>query len=220
MVETTRTGIGRIAAAVVIIVIVLVAAGLGITLSSQGTHSTTSSHTTSSTTSTTTASSSSSTSSTTSTTTSSSQTSSSETSSSTSTTTSSSAVPVGCVFSPPGPLTINGSSTTFYTGCLTGGASGNFFFGVTDPNGVVVLGAIRGQFPINITIAGAPVGNLTAAGNGGIAFQANDTIGAGMPDLVLLASRGYGVTLTNVGDQNNTVTINLTYIDELTFAGG
>ena len=185
MVETTRTGIGRIAAAVVNIV-VLVAAGLGLTLSSQGTHSTASSHTASWTTS----------------------------------TSSSSAVPVGCVFSPPGPLTINGSSTTFYTGCLTGGASGNFFFGVTDPNGVVVLGAIRGQFPINITIAGAPVGNLTAAGNGGIAFQANDTIAAGMPDLVLLASKGYGVTLTNVGDQNNTVTINLTYIDELTFAGG
>jgi len=83
-----------------------------------------------------------------------------------------------------------------------------------------VLGAIHGQSLIDITIAGAPVGNLTAAGNGGIAFQANETTAAGMPDLILLASRGYGVTLTNVGEQNNTVTINLTFIDALTFAGG
>jgi len=41
-----------------------------------------------------------------------------------------------------------------------------------------------------------------------------------MPDIILLAARGYAITVMNQGGQNNTVTLNLTLIDELTFAGG
>jgi hypothetical protein len=61
---------------------------------------------------------------------------------------------------------------------------------------------------------------LRAAGNGATAFHANDTLSAGMPDIILIASRGYAITVMNQGGQNNTVTLNLTLIDELTFAGG
>jgi hypothetical protein len=114
----------------------------------------------------------------------------------------------------------NSSTSRLFTGCLTAGASGVVLLGVTDPNGVVVVGAIRGQYPIGITIAGAVVGNLTAAGNGATAFSANDTLAAGMPDIILLAARGYAITVLNEGGQNNTVTFNLTIIDEVTFAGG
>lgn len=216
MVKTSRNGIGRIVAAVVVIVIVAIAGGVGIVLTSKGS-SATSSLTSSS--STTTAASSSTTSTTSSSVVSTPST--SETSSTTtSNTTSSSTTAIGCVFSPPPPLAVNSSKSFIFTGCLTSGSSGVYQFGVTDPNGVVVVGAIRGQYPIGITIAGAKVGNLTAAGNGGIAFQANDTLAAGMPDLILLASRGYQITVMNEGGQNNTVILNITFIDEVNFVGG
>jgi cytoskeletal protein RodZ len=205
MAETSRVGIGRIAAAVAVIVIVAIAGGVGIFLSSRGstttpTQSTTSSSSVPSTTSSSVV-----------TTNSTSQTSNSTTSSS------SSIVPVGCVFAPPGPLIVPKGQAFFFTGCLTAGATGVYLVGITDPNGLIVQGVIKSQYASNITIAGAPVANLTAGGKGGIAISGNDTTVVGMPDLLLFGSRGYAITVVNQSGQNNTVTINLILNDAAAF---
>ena len=198
------------AAAVAVIVIIAVAAGVGIVLSSKGSTTTSTSST-----STSSATFSYTSSSTTSSTTSSSQT-------SNSTTTSSSIVPVGCVFAPPGPKIVNTSATVpttslSFTGCLTPGATGVYLIGIIDPNGVVGQGVVRAQYASQITIAGAVVGNLTAAGNGTSGTFVNDTTVLSVPNLVFFGDRGYGVTIVNQSGQNDTVTIILNLEDQQIF---
>jgi len=208
---TSRNGIGRIAATVAVIVLVVIAAGVGVTLGSRSS-ATTSTRTTTSETS-----------STSSTTTSSSvvsTTSSNETSSST---TSSSTVPVGCVFSPPGPLIITGKPTTSFAsfnGCLTAGATGVYLIGVADPNGGLLKGAVRTQYASQITLAGALVGNLTAAGNGATAVSGNNTTILSLPQLLLFGSKGYAITVVNQSGQNDTVSINFSFEDSSILAAG
>jgi hypothetical protein len=109
------------------------------------------------------------------------------------------------------------TTSTYFTGCLTAGASGVYLIGIADPNGVIVQGVIRAQYASQITIAGAQVGNLTAAGKGAIASTANDTTVLSMPDLQLFGDKGYAVTVVNQSGQNDTVTINLTLIDAAAF---
>ena len=199
-----------------VVVLVVVAAGVGIVLRSQvsvttSTHSTTSTSTTSSTSSTTSSSSVEST------------TSSSTTSNSSTTTSSSSTVPVGCVFAPPGPLIVTGKPTRSYgsyTGCLTAGATGVYLIGSADPNGLIVRGAVRTQFASQMTLAGAVVGNLTAAGNGATALFGNATTVLSLPQIALFGNKGYAITVVNQSGQNNTVSINLTFEDEAIAAAG
>jgi hypothetical protein len=187
---TSRSGVGRIAAAVAVVVIVAVAGGVGIVISSKGSHST------------------------------SSQTTSSAPPSNvvTLSTTSSSTV-TGCVFSPPPPPMVSNSSVAYYSGCLTPGTSGTYLLGVTDPNGVVINDSvIRTQYPAQITIAGAQVANLTDQGNGGIVSTANDTTLLSLPDVLLFANSGYGFTVVNQSGENNIVIINLSMIDEAVYS--
>jgi len=201
MAKTSQIGIGRMAAVVAVIAVVAIAGGVGIFLSSNG-PTTTSTDSTSS---------SSSTTSSMETTNPTSQTSSS------STTTSSSAVPVGCVFSPPGPLMLSFGKALYFTGCLTPGATGVYLLGITDPNGIIVQGVIKTQYPSKITIAGHPVANLTAAGKGGVAIAGNDTTVLAMPDVLLFGNAGYAITVLNQSKQNDTVTLNLTLNDAAAF---
>jgi hypothetical protein len=205
MTRTSRAGIGRMVAAVVIIAIVAVAGGVGIVLALRSSPSNSSS-VTSSTVSSTTSSSVVSTAST------------NQTSSSNSTT-SSSVVPVGCVFSPPGPLTVATGRALYFTGCLTPNATGVYLLAVTDPNGLILQGVIKTQYASMITIAGAPVGNLSAAGKGGVAVSGNDTTLVPMSDLLLFGNDGYAITVVNQSAQNDTVTINLILNDAAAFEG-
>jgi hypothetical protein len=210
---TSRIGIGRIAATVAVIVLVAVAAGVGVTLGSRSS-ATNSTRTTTST---------SETSSTSSTTTSSSAVSTTSSNVTSSTTTSSSIVPVGCVFSPPGPLIITGKPTTSFAsfnGCLTPGATGVYLIGVTDPNGGLLKGAVRTQYASQLTFAGALVGNLTAAGNGATAASGNNTTILSLPQLLLFGSKGYSITVVNQSGQNDTVSINFSFEDSSILAAG
>jgi hypothetical protein len=197
-------GIGRIGGAVTIIAIVAVAGGVGIFLGS-GDTSTATSETKPSASSTTY--------------TVVSTTSTDQISSSNSTTLSSIGGPTDCVFSPPGPLVREGgtpittASTLYFTGCLTAGASGVYFVGIGNPNGVVMMGVIKTQYSSQIEIAGAVVGNLTAGRAGGIVVSMNDTTVVPLPDVLLLGYWGYAVTVMNESRQNDTVTIDLTFID-------
>jgi len=109
------------------------------------------------------------------------------------------------------------STVLSFTGCLTPGASGVYLFGVTDPNGVVAQGVIRAQYASQITIAGAAVGNLTAAGNGAAALSANDTTVLSVPNIVLFVNKGYGITFVNESGQNDTVTIIINLLDAEAF---
>jgi len=211
MAKTSRNGIGRIAVALAVLVVVVLALGVSIALRFEGpntssTSSTTSTISTSETSSSTTTSSSVL-----------STTSSNETSFTSSTTNSSSTVPVGCVFSPPGPLIVSASTHTVFTGCLTAGATGVYLLGIADVNGIIVQGVIRAQYPCQITMAGAPVGNLTAGGNGGLVTSGNDTTVLSMPDVLLFGNRGYSITVVNQSGQNDTVTMILNLSDAAAF---
>ena len=209
--NTSRGGLGRIATVVVVVVVVAIAGGVGFALSSRGGTTTSSSSTTS------TSETPSSTSSTTSSTTLS--TNSTTATSSNSTTSSTSVAPVGCVFSPPGPIVVSTTRAVTYTGCLTPGTSGVYLLAITDPNGVIVQGVVRAQYPSMFTIAGAPVDNLTAGGNGGVATSANDTTVLSMPDLLLFGDRGYSLTVVNQSQQNDTITIIFNMSDAAVFEG-
>jgi hypothetical protein len=187
---TSRSGVGRLAAAAAVVVIVAVAAGAEIVISSNGSRST-SSQTTSS----------------------------APPSSVVSVSTTSSSAANGCVFSPPPPPMVSNSSVAYYSGCLTPGSSGTYLLGVTDPNGVVINGsAIRTQYPAQITVAGARVGNLADQGNGSPVSTANDTTLLSLSDVVLFGNSGYGFTVVNQSGENNTVTINLSLIDEAIYS--
>jgi hypothetical protein len=106
-----------------------------------------------------------------------------------------------------------------FTGCLTPGATGVYLIGIIDPQGVVGQGVIRAQYASQFTIAGAAVGNLTAAGSGTAATFANDTTVLSVPNLVFFGLRGYGVTIVNQSGQNDTVTIILNLEDQQVFEG-
>lgn len=88
---------------------------------------------------------------------------------------------------------------------------------ITDPNGVIVQGVVRAQYSSNITLAGAPVDNLTAGGNGGVATSANDTTVLSMPDLLIFGDRGYALTVVNQSQENDTVTIIFNMSDAAAF---
>jgi hypothetical protein len=81
---------------------------------------------------------------------------------------------------------------------------------------VVLTGAIRAQYPVQITIVGAKVGNESAAAKP--AFSANDTTNVGFPDTFLYPN-GYAITIRNEGGQNNTVTMNISLEDAADYAG-
>jgi hypothetical protein len=83
-----------------------------------------------------------------------------------------------------------------------------------------VRGVIKTQYASQITIAGTMVGNLTAAGNGGIALSGNNTTVLSLPLLVLFGSKGYGITVVNESGQNSTVTINFIFEDASVVAAG
>jgi hypothetical protein len=85
---------------------------------------------------------------------------------------------------------------------------------------VVTKGVVRTQYNSSIVIHGAPVGNLIAGGNGGVAISGNDTTVLGMPEVLLFGNRGYAVTVMNQSDQNCTVTINLIFFDYLQLENG
>lgn len=211
MQTSVRSGMGRAVAAVAVIVIIVVAGGLGFALTSKGTHSTTSSSlmTSSSTTSSTT-------------TTSSTQSSSSaftNTTSVTSSTTTSTSTSTGCTFSQAAPEIAANSTANYFTGCLTPGSTGVYLLGIADPNGIVVQGVIKSQFPMEVTFAGTPVDNLSAAAKGAKGLTANDTTVVPMTDISLIGSSGYSITLVNESNQNNTVIVNLTLIDFDAFEG-
>lgn len=205
---------GRAVAAVAVIVIIVVAGGLGFALTSKGTHSTTSSSlmTSSSTTSSTTTTTSSTQSSSSAFTNTTSVTSSTTTSTSTSTST-------GCTFSQAAPEIAANSTANYFTGCLTPGSTGVYLLGIADPNGIVVQGVIKSQFPMEVTFAGTPVDNLSAAAKGAKGLTANDTTVVPMTDISLIGSSGYSITLVNESNQNNTVIVNLTLIDFDAFEG-
>lgn len=217
--RTSRTGVGKIAAALGVLVVVVVALGASIALRFEAANPTSTTTTTTSMTET----------SSSSTTTSSvvSTTSSNLTSSTTTNSTSSSAVPVGCVFSPPGPFIVGTNTTTpfiggkslYYTGCLTAGETGVYLLGIADPNGVVGKGVVRTQYNSSITIAGAQVGNLKASANGGVAISGNDTTVLSVAQTLLFGNKGYAVTVINQSGQNCTVTINITFFDYIQLEG-
>ena len=81
-------------------------------------------------------------------------------------------------------------------------------------------GVVRTQFSSQIILAGAVVGNLTAAGNGATALSANATTVLSLPQIVFFGNKGYSITVLNQSGQNNTVTIDLSFEDEAVAAGG
>jgi hypothetical protein len=83
---------------------------------------------------------------------------------------------------------------------------------------VFLVGSIRAQFPIQVTIAPVAIGNLST--KGGIAFSDNNTTIDGFHNIYLAASTGYGITIVNQGGQNNTVTMSFEVFDARGFAGG
>jgi len=106
-----------------------------------------------------------------------------------------------------------GSKSTYFTGCLTAGATGVYLLGIADQNGVVTKGVIRTQYNSSITIAGAQVGKLNPGGNGAVAISGNDTTVLGMPEVLLFGNKGYAITVVNQSGQNCTVTVNLIFFD-------
>jgi hypothetical protein len=125
---------------------------------------------------------------------------------------------VGCTFSPPPALMANNSiNPAPFTGCLTAGTTGVYLLGAADPHGMIMLGAVRAQYPINITIAGLRVGGLAAAQK--TAFYSYNTTSVGFPDVLLGASVGYGIYIANLSSQNNTVVLTLNLEDLASVAG-
>ncbi len=198
---------GRAVAAVAVIVVIVVAGGLGFALTSKGTHSTTSSSST--------------TSSTTTSSTTTSQTSSSAVTNTTSVTssTTTSSTSTGCTFAQAAPEIAANSTANYYTGCLTAGATGVYLLAISDPHGIVVQGVIKSQYPMEVTFAGTPVDNLSAAAKGAQGLTANDTTVVPMTDISLIGSSGYSITFVNESNQNNTIIVNLTLIDFDSFEG-
>jgi hypothetical protein len=200
MVGASRNGLGRAATAAVIIVVVIVAFSASYELNSKAISSTTTSLTKS-----------------TSLTTSSAalNTATSQTSSS-STTVSSSSTSTGCTFAAPPPVVeANNTVLPTFTGCLAPGATGTYLLAITDPNGMVAQGEVRTQQPAEISVAGAPVMNFTA-GNGGNSVN-DSTILAFSDGLSLRADSGYGFTVVNQSQENNTVTIIIILTDQVQF---
>jgi hypothetical protein len=87
-------------------------------------------------------------------------------------------------------------------------------------NGVLLRGAVRTQFASQITLAGAVVGNLTAAGNGATALTGNATTILSLPQILLFGSKGYAITVVNQSGQNDTVTINMSIEDAAILGAG
>jgi hypothetical protein len=96
-----------------------------------------------------------------------------------------------------------------------------YLLAIADPNGIVVQGVIKSEsnLPMEVTFAGTPVDNLTAAANGAQGLTANDTTVVPMTDISLHGSSGYSITFVNESDQNNTIIVNLTLIDFYAFEG-
>ncbi|HVB95944.1 MAG TPA: hypothetical protein VND41_05010 [Nitrososphaerales archaeon] len=93
-----------------------------------------------------------------------------------------------------------------------------FLIAVTDGNGVELVGSIRAQYPIQVTIAPATIGNLSH--NGTVAFSVNATTFDGFHNIFLSARTGYGITIANQGGENNTVVLTMELFDAAAYAGG
>ena len=136
-------------------------------------------------------------------------------------TTSSSVVLTSCAFSSPPPLNASGSiSVPPFMGCLTSGATGVYQIAVTDPNGTLLAGGIRSQYPINMTMVGAQVDNLTAAGHGGVTLSAQNATTVGFRNILLSGKTGYVINVTNLSNQNNTVTFIFIIVDQVSLEVG
>lgn len=135
---------------------------------------------------------------------------------SSSTTVSSSSTSTDCTFTSPPPVVApNNTILPIFTGCLTPGATGTYLLAIKDPNGMVAQGEVRTQLPAEISLAGAPVLNLTA-GSGEDTVN-DSTILAFSDGLSLVADGGYAFTVVNQSQANNTVTIVINLTDQVLF---
>lgn len=92
-----------------------------------------------------------------------------------------------------------------------------YLIAVTDKTGVLLLGSVGSDYPINVTIAPAQIGNLST--NGSVIFSANNTKLEGFHNIFLPGSTGYGITISNQSGQNNTVRLTLLITDANAYAG-
>ena len=115
-------------------------------------------------------------------------------------------VPAGCQFTTQQvePTTTIDES---YTGCLVAGASGSFEIAVNDPNGMTLGMTVSAAYPVDVTVAGAPVGGLSSGGE--VQYTSNGTTSANASGIILMPQSGYSVTVMNPGGANNTVTLSL-----------
>lgn len=184
MYTSSRAGIGKMVVAVIVIVMVVIVIGVGTVLSSQG-PPVTSTQTTSTTTT-------------------------SPSTSSTSTSASSSSTP-GCTFTVTSAFQATFTASASFTGCLTSGAQGTYLVASTDPDGLNLTGTITAQTPVDITIGSAKIGTLLTAS--GTLYSMTGVTSVSLPGIQLLPSNGYGITIKNLGTQNDTVTMSLQFTD-------
>lgn len=112
----------------------------------------------------------------------------------------------GCLF-PVHELDASSTTGASFSGCLTPGASGSYLIAAMDPNGMTLSAVISSQYPVQVTIQGAPVGGLYPSA--GLAYSVNGTTSATPSGIVLLPQSGYAVTIKNEGGQNNTVSLSI-----------
>lgn len=124
---------------------------------------------------------------------------------------STSAAPAGCAFASDQVLQVSSTLSASFAGCLTAGTSGNYSIEATDPDGLTLTGTISAGSPIRIDIVGAKVGTLY--GSSGKVYASNDTTSASFAGLVLLPQNGYVIAVTNLGGQNDTVSMSLQFND-------
>jgi hypothetical protein len=115
--------------------------------------------------------------------------------------------PHACVFSSPPALQASAALSVSFSGCLEPGASGTYLIAATGQDRLNMTGAIASRLPVRVTIAGAAIGNLSEAV--GMVYSANDTTSVSLPGVVLMPTSGYAVTVTNEGDQNATVSMDM-----------
>jgi uncharacterized membrane protein len=82
-----------------------------------------------------------------------------------------------------------------------------------------MVGSIRAQYPIQVTIAPIAIPNFNLNSTGGAAFTVNATTFDGFHNVFLSAHTGYGVTIVNQGGENNTVVLTTELFDAAAYAG-
>jgi len=92
-----------------------------------------------------------------------------------------------------------------FKGCLTAGASGTYYVDNQNLyylNGLAMSGTVTSDFPANVQLVLV---------TGTIAFAENSTTLARFTDLPMLPEQGYTITVQNVGNQDNNVTVDLRF---------